>query len=118
MLKVSTGIFLVSLAMLGQTIQHGTQKNLPSSAQNYSYVQDMGTGQIDWTNRVIKCTGIGGVNPNVPPSAQRAGAIRAAKLDALRNILETIKGIYIDAETTVENAITTSDFAPLIILEI
>lgn len=68
-----------------------------------------GAGEIDWSVQVIKCTGIGGVNPDVPESARRAGAIRAATLDALRNILETVKGVYIDAQTTVENAITASD---------
>ncbi len=110
MKKYLFSMAIFTLMLSAQTIeQKGKNPTTPSSAQNYSYVQDVGTGQVDWTNRVIKCTGIGGVNPDVPPSVQRAGAIRAAKLDALRNILETIKGINIDAETTVENAITTSD---------
>ena len=110
MKKYVFATMIFALLLSAQTIeQKGKNPTTPSSAQNYSYIQNVGTGQIDWTNRVIKCTGIGGVNPDVPPSVQRAGAIRAAKLDALRNILETIKGINIDAETTVENAITTSD---------
>ena len=75
----------------------------------YDYVQQMPAGAIDWTRGVVKATGIGAPNPDVPLAAQRAGALRAAKLDALRNILETIKGVYIDAETTIENAMTVSD---------
>ncbi len=74
------------------------------------YVQQVGTsGKVDWTNQVMKCTGIGAPNPNQSMAAQRAGALRAAKLDALRNLLETVKGINISSETTVEDAMITSD---------
>ncbi len=68
-----------------------------------------GLGGIDWTNRAAFAIGIGGVNPDLPPSTWRRGAIRAAEMDAYRNLLEIIKGVYITSETTVENAITTSD---------
>ncbi|MCD6117832.1 LPP20 family lipoprotein [bacterium] len=74
------------------------------------YVQDVGgTGRVDWSNQVIKCTGIGAPNPNDPVTAQRAGALRAAKLDALRNILETVKGITLSSETEVRNAMIVDD---------
>ncbi|MFO7892049.1 MAG: LPP20 family lipoprotein [bacterium] len=74
------------------------------------YVQQVGSaGKVNWTNQVIKCTGIGAPNPNQSMAAQRAGALRAAKLDALRNLLETVRGININSETTVENAMVTSD---------
>lgn len=36
-------------------------------------------------------------------------AIRAAKADALRNLLEVTKGVDVSSETTVESAIVTSD---------
>jgi hypothetical protein len=36
-------------------------------------------------------------------------AERAAKADALRNLLETVKGVRVDSETTVETFITKSD---------
>lgn len=72
--------------------------------------QDMGkSGDIDWTDLVVKATGIGSPNPKLPPSAQRKSALRAAQLDAMRNILETLQGALITSETTVENAITSSD---------
>ena len=74
------------------------------------YLQPVGaSGNINWTNQVMRCTGIGGPNPNAPPSAQRAGALRAAKVDALRNLLETIKGVYLTSESTVENSMLMSD---------
>jgi hypothetical protein len=62
-------------------------------------------GAVDWSNKVIQAKGIaiqGGVGG-------RAGQIRAAELDALRQILETVKGMRLNSETTVENFMLTSD---------
>ncbi len=74
------------------------------------YYQQIGSaGAVDWTHQVIRATGIGAPNVNLPLPQQRAGALRAAQMDALRNLLETVKGIYLNAETVVENAIVTSD---------
>ncbi len=83
---------------------------LPIFLMGQGYVQQVGTtGNVDWTQQVVRCTGIGAPNPNLPMTAQRAGALRAAKLDALRNLLETIKGLYLTSETTVENSMVSSD---------
>lgn len=74
------------------------------------YIQQVGSsGNVDWTNQIVKCTGIGAPNPNHSMAAQRAGALRAAKLDALRNLLETIRGINLSSETTVQNAMMVDD---------
>ena len=64
---------------------------------------------INWTTQTVRAKGFGAANPNLPISAARANAIRAAKLDALRNILETVKGVTINSETTVENLMVQSD---------
>ncbi len=42
-------------------------------------------------------------------AAQRASALRVAKQDAARNVLETVNGIELTSETTVENAMLVSD---------
>ena len=68
-----------------------------------------GDGCIDWTNRIIFAKGIGAPNPDHPEAAQRAGAIRAAQQIALRNALETLKGIFLNSSTTVENFMVKSD---------
>ncbi len=68
-----------------------------------------GSGSIDWTNRIIYSKGIGAPGPDQPEAAQRAGAIRAAQLIALRNALETLKGIFLNSSTTVENFMVKSD---------
>lgn len=72
--------------------------------------QTFGDNQsVNWSNQVVRATGIGSPNPNMPMAAQRANAIRSAQLDALRNLLETIKGIYLTSETTVRNAMVEND---------
>lgn len=84
--------------------------SLPALVLGQGYVQEMGTtGNVNWTQQVIRCTGVGGPNPNVPMAAQRAGALRAAKVEALRNLLETVKGVYLTSESTVEMMMLTSD---------
>jgi hypothetical protein len=68
-----------------------------------------GQGAVDWATRYIEATGIAAPNPDLPQAAQRPGAIRAATIIALRNALETVKGIYLNSTTTVSNFMTTSD---------
>ncbi len=68
-----------------------------------------GDGSVNWEARVIVSRGIGAPNPDLPEAARRPGAIRAAQMIALRNALETVKGIYINSSTTVQNFMTTSD---------
>ncbi|NQT24289.1 LPP20 family lipoprotein [candidate division KSB1 bacterium] len=83
---------------------------LPALLLSQGYVQPVGsTGNVDWTQQVMRSTGIGAPNPNMPLASQRAGALRAAKVDAWRNLLETVKGVYLTSETVVENAMLSSD---------
>lgn len=68
-----------------------------------------GEGNVDWGNRVIVSKGIGAPPPTLPDAAKRPAAIRAAKMMALRNALETVKGMTMNSTTTVENFMTSSD---------
>lgn len=68
-----------------------------------------GDGSVNWEKRTIEARGIGAPNPDLPEAAQRPGAIRAAQMVALRNALETVKGIYLNSSTTVQNFMTTND---------
>jgi hypothetical protein len=82
----------------------------PFSWAQQAVIQAVGSGEIDWSEQVIRATGSGAPNPDAPNiAAARLGAERAAKADALRNILETIKGVRIDSETLVVNAMTQND---------
>jgi hypothetical protein len=84
---------------------------LASAAQSQQpLVQAIGSGEVNWADQVMRATGSGAPNPEAPNiSAARLGAERAAKADALRNILETVKGVRIDSQTLVVNAMTQSD---------
>jgi hypothetical protein len=75
------------------------------------YTQTIGdNGNVDWTQQRIKATGIGAPRADAPNTGvARAGAIRAAKEDAWRNLLETVRGVYITSETTVREAMVESD---------
>lgn len=64
-------------------------------------VQKVGNGQIDWSKRTITATGSAAPNKKAPSvAAARIGAQRAARLDALRAILEVVKGLKVDAKKT------------------
>jgi len=82
---------------------------LTIQAQNVNQTFDQNQ-TVNWSTQTVKATGIGGANPNLPQSAQRASAIRAAKVVAWRNLLEAVKGVNLSSETTVRNAMVESDF--------
>lgn len=63
----------------------------------------------DWNSGVITATGTGLFNPGVPKAQAKIWARRAAVVDAQRNLLEMTQGVQIDAETTVEMMMLTSD---------
>lgn len=96
-MKLIRFINLVVFIFLTTQIQAQVNQQIPNA------------GNINWQNQMIQATGIGAPNPNVPMAAQRAGAIRAAELDALRQMLETVKGMSITSETTVRNAMVEND---------
>lgn len=66
-------------------------------------VSSIAFAATDISSGKIRAEGIGGANQSAPMG------IRAAKVDAMRNLLEEINGVQVDATTTVENFITTSD---------
>lgn len=76
-------------------------------AQYYQHTPNV--GGVNWSDQVVRATGYGAPNPNMPPGAQRAGAIEAAKITALRNLLQVVKGMFLDSQTTIENAMVSSD---------
>lgn len=89
---------------------------LRASTQGYfddsdnGYVQHLANGAINWQTMKLRVAGSGAPNPNAPSVVvARLGAERAALLNAYAQALETLKGVHITAETTVENFVTTSD---------
>ena len=65
-------------------------------------------GAVDWQKRVARCTGSGAANlkdAGGNPAVARIGAEKAARLDALRNCLEVMKGVTVSGSQTVGGAI-------------
>lgn len=66
-------------------------------------------GAINWQTRTVKCKGQAAPSPNaVNPAQARIGAERAAKADAMRNIIETLKGVQVSGGKTVADSMKDS----------
>ncbi|MEW6671514.1 MAG: LPP20 family lipoprotein [Thermodesulfobacteriota bacterium] len=73
-------------------------------------IEKMGSGSINWSKGLVVAKGIGAPPQQYYGKPQaRPTALRAARLDAMRNILEVIQGVRIDSTTTVKNFATESD---------
>jgi len=65
------------------------------------------SGAVDWQRRVVTCTGSGAANLRDSagnPAVARIGAEKAARLDALRSCMETVKGVQITSGQTAGGA--------------
>ena len=71
---------------------------------------DKSTGCIDWTNGILYAAGLGVPNKKFEDPAQRhAMALRAAKLEGMRNLLEMLEGVHITSSTTVKEGMLNND---------
>ena len=73
-------------------------------------IRPTGPGQVDWSYQAIQAKGMSVIDTALPLAQAKAMAIRGAKLDAQRNLLETIKGVRIVSETRVNDLMTLSDY--------
>jgi len=92
-MRMNNMVGIVSVVLL--FISGATIAQVEQAVGNY--------GSVDWISQIIRATGIGAPNPNLPQAAQRASAIEAAKLEAMKSLLGTVQGMSLDAETTVRN---------------
>ena len=67
-------------------------------------------GRADWTNGVIRATGVG-FPPKDPVSPRHAKTMtkRAALGVALRNLLEALQGVHVSSATTIKNYMVDND---------
>jgi len=74
-------------------------------------VQNVGvSGSINWSQGIMTATGIGSPPEKYYGKPQaRPMALRAAQLDAYRNLLEVTKGVRINSVTVVEDSMVSSD---------
>lgn len=95
-MTLAAGLF-VAAALSADTARAGDAKD-PAAAADDSVVQKIGHGEINWSKKTVTATGSGAANlKDGPVAVARLNAERAAKLDALRNVIETIQGIQVTA---------------------
>jgi hypothetical protein len=78
--------------------------------EGQDFIEQTMKGSINWSEGIVQAVGIGAPSEKHygKPSA-RPMAMRAAKLDAMRNILEVINGVRIDGTTIVRDYAVESD---------
>lgn len=104
--KITALLAFVLLALPGNAL---AQAGYFGDAGN-SFVQNVGAGQVNWQSMKLRVTGSGAPNSSAPNIAvARLGAERAAKADAFRNALESIQGVQVSAESTVQDFMLQSD---------
>jgi hypothetical protein len=107
-LIVTVGV-IVSMLFLYSGIGFCQEK--VSGSEWTQIVEQMGDkGKINWSEGYIEAVGIGAPPERYIGKPQaRPMALRAAKVDAYRNLLETTKGVRIDSATVVKDFTVESD---------
>jgi hypothetical protein len=107
-LIVTVGV-IVSMLFLYSGIGFSQEK--VSGSDWTQIVEQMGDkGKINWSEGYIEAVGIGAPPERYIGKPQaRPMALRAAKVDAYRNLLETTKGVRVDSTTVVKDFTVESD---------
>ena len=85
----------------------------PAAAADDAVVMKLAHGEINWSKKTVTATG-SGVAPTKAAkdgeiAAARLMAERAAKMDALRNILETVQGIQVTGTRNANDIMSNGD---------
>lgn len=73
-------------------------------------VESMPNGSVNWSTGIIQAKGIGAPPESFYGKPQaRPMAMRAAQLDAYRNLLEITQGVRVNSTTLVKNYVTEND---------
>lgn len=101
----------VSMAVLTGIVFFWATAGFCQNAVSMSeWVEKVGQGSVNWSAGYIEAVGIG-----APPDRSigkinaRPMALRAAKVDAYRNLLEITKGVQVDSRTTIKDFTVESD---------
>ena len=58
---------------------------------------------IDWSKGVVRATGSGSYKQGAKMAARRPQALRAAKMDAERNLAEAVEGVHVTSESSMRD---------------
>jgi len=74
------------------------------------WTEKIGQGAVNWSAGYIEAVGIGAPpDRSIGKANARPMAMRAAKVDAYRNLLEVTKGVRVDSTTTIKDFTVESD---------
>jgi hypothetical protein len=74
------------------------------------WTEKIGQGAVNWSAGYIEALGIGApADKSIGKANARPMALRAAKIDAYRNLLEITKGVRVDSTTTIKDFTVESD---------
>ena len=74
------------------------------------WTEKIGQGKVNWSAGYIEAVGIGALPDRaISKAGARPVALRAAKIEAYRNLLEITKGVRVDSTTTVKDFTSESD---------
>lgn len=107
-------LLVITVIIAGMVLLYGgvglCQEKVSASQWNQIIEQMGDKGKINWSEGYIEAVGIGAPpdrymgRPNARPMA-----LRAAKIDAYRNLLEVTKGVRVDSTTIVKDFTVESD---------
>ncbi len=98
-------LLLVLVFMLSLVPLFAVDENVKKAVE-----EKIGDGRINWEKGLVIAVGYGAYDlKDKHVGRGRLMALRAAEVNAKRNLLETIQGVRIDSETIVENFQTKSD---------
>ncbi len=104
------GASLLAAALAGSSgVDRSLALETPEKSGNFTEMLTP-QGHVDWTNGVIRATGIG-FPPKDPVSPRHAKIMtkRAALGVALRNLLEALQGVHVNSNTTIKNYMVSND---------
>ncbi|HWR06022.1 LPP20 family lipoprotein [Sporomusa sp.] len=109
--KFLAGLTICTLLITGLPLVAGAATVNTNVSVPVSTVDQVGAnGSINWDEGFVEAIGTGVPSSIAKSPAQaRLMARRAAIVDAQRNLLESVEGVKITAETTVQNFETTND---------
>lgn len=102
--------FLFAAAIIGLLFLFSGAAICQEKISASEWTEKIGQGTVNWSAGYIEAVGIGAPPDRAIGKANaRPMALRAAKVDALRNLLEITKGVRVDSATTVKEFVVESD---------
>ncbi len=102
--------FISIIIMLGLLLLFAGAGICQEKVSMNDWVEKVNQGSINWTAGYIEALGIGAPpDKSVGKINMRPMALRAAKIDALRNLLEIAKSVQVDSAKTVKDLTVESD---------